>query len=288
MLGSMILDFFVKSRKFDVIATYRNRKEVKFLKNKYPKVDFRRCDAEKTNLKNISDAIKGAKWVVNAVGITKPHIHENCAEEIKTAISVNTIFPHLLAEAAASTKSKVIQIATDCVFSGQRGCYTESDAHDALDVYGKTKSLGEVYEDNIYHIRCSIVGPELKGHDSLLDWFLGQPKGTKVNGYINHKWNGITALHFARICMGIINKGAHLPHIQHIIPADVMNKACLLKIIAKEYNRKDIEVCDIKAPTAVDRTLSTTNEKLNREIWRWGGYSSPPTIAKMIRELAKL
>ena len=286
MLGSMVLDSFVKSDEFAVTATYRNSKEATLLKHKYPTVNFCKYDAEKASLKGILDVIKGAKWVVNAIGITKPYIHDDNAGEIKRAIRVNACFPHLLAQAAKVTNTKVIQIATDCVYSGQKGRYVETDAHDAWDVYGKTKSLGEVFTDNIHHLRCSIIGPEPKGHHSLLDWFLGQPKGARVNGFMNHKWNGVTTVHFARICAGIIKKDLTLPHVQHIVPAGSMSKANVLKRIAKAYNRRDLTIRMVNAATSIDRTLSTNNETLNRKLWQLAGYDRPPTIAEMIKELA--
>ena len=80
MLGSIMLDSFVQSREFDMIATCRKRKEAKLPKHQYPKVAFRRFDAETTGLKGLSEAIKGAQWVVNAIGVTKPHIHDDNAE----------------------------------------------------------------------------------------------------------------------------------------------------------------------------------------------------------------
>jgi len=288
MLGSMMLDTFMSSNEFEIIATYRDHKALRLLKNKYLKVEFRRLDVEKTSLKGILKAIKGACWVVNAIGVIKPYIHDDNADEVRRAVLVNAHFPHLLVQAAGSANFKVIQIATDCVFSGQKGQYVEIDPHDGLDVYGKTKSLGEVFADKIYHLRCSIIGPELKRHNSLMDWFLGQPEDARVNGFTNYLWNGVTTLHFARICQGIINRGVSLPHVQHIVPCNIISKAEMLKIIAKEFDRKDVEVYDEQAPTAIDRTLSTDNKKLNRELWRHAGYTNPPTIAKMIRELARL
>ena len=285
MLGSMVLDTFASNGEFAVTATYRDHKALRSLKNKYPKVEFRKLNVEKTSLQGILKAIKGADWVVNAIGVTKPYIHDDNTNEIYRAVYVNAVFPHLLAQAAGQTKAKVIQIATDCVYSGQKGRYVETDPHDGLDVYGKTKSLGEVFGANFYHLRCSVIGPELEGHRSLLDWFLGQPKGAKINGFTNHRWNGITSLHFARICMGIIKKGANLPHIQHLVPGNAVSKADMLKIIAKEYNREDIKVRDMEAPSSIDRTLSTGNKKLNQKLWRLGGYNKPPTIAEMVVEL---
>ncbi|HJY98678.1 MAG TPA: SDR family oxidoreductase [Patescibacteria group bacterium] len=287
MLGSMLLDKFVKDGEFEVVATYRDQKSLKLVKNKYPQVKFRKLDAQKADLKRILTAIKGTKWIVNAIGITKPNIHDNDAREVQRATVVNVLFPHLLTDAAKKINAQVIQIATDCVFSGQESRYVETDWHDCLDVYGKTKSLGEVFGENIYHLRCSIIGPELKSHSSLLDWFLGQPKGARINGFTNHKWNGITSLHFAMICMAIIKGETKLPHVQHILPASEVSKAQLLRIVAKEFRRNDVIIKDTKAPVAINRTLSTNNKRLNQRIWRLAGYKNPPSIQRMVRELAQ-
>jgi dTDP-4-dehydrorhamnose reductase len=286
MLGSITLDSFEKSGNFELIATYRNKAEAESLIAAYPSVDFRLLDAETSSVENIKAAINGAEWVVNAIGVIKPYIHDDNPNEVERAIRVNSLFPHLLGEAASSNSAKVIQIATDCVYSGEKGNYVESDVHDALDVYGKSKSLGESYQEVVHNIRCSIIGPELKGHLSLMDWFLGQEKDTEVNGFTNHQWNGVTTLHYARLCQGIIKNNVALPHIQHIVPGNLITKANLLKAFGKEYNRADITVNSVEAPKVIDRTLSTENEKANLEIWKAAGYDTPPTVEQMVAEIA--
>lgn len=287
MLGWMMLDFFAGSQEFEIIATYRDLKIGKLLQNRYPRVDFRLFDAEKANLKNILAVTKSANWLVNAIGIIKPFIHEDNPAEIQLAIRVNALFPYLLASAASQAGFKVIQIATDCVYSGRKGQYVESDPHDGFDIYGQTKSLGEVFGEGIYHLRSSIIGPELTGHLSLMDWFLGQPKGAEVDGFTNHQWNGLTTLQFARICHGMIKKGRDIPHVQHIIPGNLLSKADLLKSLAQEFKRQDITLQGTLAPIAIDRTLSTKNPKLNQQLWQSAGYDSPPSIQTMVRELAQ-
>lgn len=209
-------------------------------------------------------------WIVSCIGKIKPY-----CDDVETAIKVNSLFPYTL-------PAKTLQIATDCVYSGKKGKYVETDLHDATDVYGKTKSLGEA--SHIKNLRCSIIGPEMKGHISLLDWFLSQ---TEANGFTNHLWNGITTYHFSKICQGIIRKGIVLPTSQHIVPANTVNKAELLRIIAKAYKKK-IKVTDAEAPEAIDRTLTTHNKSKNREIWKAAGYDTPPTIQQMIEELSLL
>lgn len=211
-----------------------------------------------------------SKWVINCIGVIKPY-----SDDVLNTIIVNSVFPHVL-------PPNTIQIATDCVYSGKKGNYVESDPHDALDVYGKTKSLGEAA--HIKNLRCSIIGPEVKNHVSLLDWFLKQEK---ANGYTNHLWNGITTYHFSKIIQGAVRESIELPHLQHIVPADKVTKAELLRLIAKAY-KKDIPVTDVEAPEAVDRTLATNNPELNNKLWKAAGYSKPPTIKQMITELAAL
>lgn len=210
--------------------------------------------------------------IINCIGLIKPY-----CDDVQRAIRVNALFPYDLPPGT-------IQIATDCVYSGKKGNYSETDLHDAEDVYGKTKSLGEAAHLN--NLRCSIIGPERKNHLSLLDWFLSQ-EVESVNGFTNHLWNGITTLHFARICTGIIKEQIELPNLQHIVPADKVTKAELLEIIAEAYN-KPINIKPVEADTTVDRTLTTNDPSLNRTIWQAAGYSEPPTIKQMIKELAEI
>src|SRR5690606_24943808 len=93
--------------------------------------------------------------------------------------------------------SKLIHISTDCVFSGNRGAYTEDDFCDANDTYGRSKALGELNNDRDLTIRTSIIGPELKTNgEGLLHWFLNQ--STPVNGFTEAYWGGVTTLELAK------------------------------------------------------------------------------------------
>ena len=287
MLGSITLNFFSKSNEYAVIATHRSKTNTGDLRSRYPDVIFRTLDAEQNDSESIIDAIDGADWIINAIGIIKPYIRDDSAGDVERAVRVNSLFPLQLARVAKTKGARIIHITTDCVFSGKRGKYTETDEHDVVNVYGKTKSLGEIFSDNVYNIRTSIIGPERKSHKSLMDWLLNQPPGSKINGFTNHHWNGITTLHFARICQGIIKKGLPISNVQHIVPANLTTKAGLIKNLAKEFKRQDITIRDTRSPEFINRTLSTNNQKLNDMIWSAAGYSKPPTIEQMIAELAK-
>ena len=201
---------------------------------------------------------------------------------------VNSLFPHTLARAAEAADCTVLQIATDCVYSGRTGRYTESSSHDATDTYGKTKSLGEVRSPWVHHLRCSIIGPEDAGRpkDSLLEWFLGQPQHATVKGYTNHRWNGITTLAFAKICHGIMSQGIDLPQMQHVVPLSPITKLDLLRVFADCYLRPGIQVQAAEALMAVDRTLATEQPSVNRNLWLAAGYAPRPPIAELVAELA--
>jgi dTDP-4-dehydrorhamnose reductase len=224
------------------------------------------------------------EYIINCIGIIKPRINDKDALQREVAVRVNSIFPHLLNNTAAN--SRIIQIATDCVYSGKIGKYDENSEHDALDVYGKTKSLGEVPSDRMMHIRASIIGPEQGRSTSLLEWFLNQPYGSKLNGYGNHLWNGVTTFQFGEIINGIISKNKFRAGIQHLVPSDVVSKYNLLQIFQSAYRRKDLEILEVHPPQIIDRTLTTIDDDFNSQLWNSASYSNAPTIAEMVQRMS--
>ncbi len=228
------------------------------------------------------------RFIINAIGITKPHIDESDIASRQRAMQINSTFPHLLAVAAGAYDAHVVQIATDCVYSGAAGNYDESALHDATDVYGKTKSLGEVPWPNMTHLRCSIIGPERNRSTSLWEWVLGQPRGKTITGYTDHFWNGITTHAFARICLGIVRTDWREAGTVHLVPADAVSKSQLVASIAHHNGRSDIAIADGPGPTAIDRTISTLHPEVNTRLWALGEYGTPPTIDSLVAEAARI
>ena len=285
MLGSAVVDWLARDNSLNVAATVRAQRYAERGRMLLPEVEWHLLDIEECLSANTHSLLHKYDWIINAIGLNKQLIHDDNPTEVERAIRVNALFPHWLARKAGESDARVLQIETDCVYSGREGRYTEDAPHDPLDVYGKTKSLGEVQSCNVFHLRCSMIGPELKNHVSLLDWFLGQPLGAKVTGFINHRWNGVTSLHFARICHGVIKNNLKLPHVHHIVPADEMTKAEMLEEFAGVYGRGDVRIERGETAFAIDRTLRTKNETLNRCIWEAAGFPGPQSIADMIREM---
>ena len=286
MLGSMVADYLSRDSKLEVAATTRTEELAAIGRERLSNVSWQLLDAAAMDPGANTNLLQGYDWAVNAIGIIKPLIHDDNAFEVERAIRVNALFPHTLARLAVTSGTRVLQIATDCVYAGTKGRYVEQDAHDPIDVYGKTKSLGEVYADTVHHLRCSIIGPEFKEPKSLLEWFLGQPHAGTVNGFTNHRWNGVTTLHFAKLCHGIITQEIPLPHLQHITAREEVTKYEMLQFFARSFGREDLTINSTEAAVLIDRTLSTTDEGLNNKVWTAAGYSQPPTVPDMLSELA--
>ncbi len=285
MLGAMIADWLSRDKSLKVAATQRSQRYLEYGRAVLPEVEWYLVDIEDKPSAERLLMLQRYDWIINAIGLIKQLVHDDNPLEVARAIRLNALFPYRLAHMVEECGARVLQIETDCVYSGREGHYTEEARHDPLDVYGKTKSLGEVRSNNVFHLRCSIIGPEFKNHISLLDWFLRQPLGANVTGFSNHRWNGVTSLSFARICHGIIKYNLKLPHLHHVVPADEMTKAEMLGEFAREYRREDITIENGEAPFPIDRTLRTKNEALNRCIWEAAGYRGPERISEMIKEM---
>jgi dTDP-4-dehydrorhamnose reductase len=213
-------------------------------------------------------------YVVNCIGAI-PQKGYNANEMTK----LNTHFPQLLAQEGY----RVIQIATDCAFSGTRGSYTESDARDARDDYGLTKIGGEL--QSFMNLRTSIVGPELTGKKSLFEFVRNQPHGATIKGFHTHHWNGITTDAFGAIVRGVIDQAIYATGMQHVVPADRVTKYQLIKMFAKKLGREDLNI--VPTITAkVDRTLATVRPHLNAVLWQSAGYQSLPTVQDLVDSMA--
>lgn len=259
MLGSMVFRY-LNEQGFIVAGTVRDKKV--FSKKNITNVFEFNADEEV-----VSDQVF-KKWkpdyVINCIGIIKPYCKDDDPVGVVRAVRVNALFPHLLADFGELYGFRTIQIATDCVYSGTKGGYTENDPHDALDVYGKTKSLGEVRRGKFLNIRTSIIGPEEKGKLSLLEWYLAQPEGSTIKGFAHHHWNGVTVLQFAQLVSDIVNKGkdffdslVSVSPVHHLVVNESVNKYELMEIFCSVFPRQlVVERVDSIGPS-VDRTLGT-------------------------------
>jgi dTDP-4-dehydrorhamnose reductase len=136
------------------------------------------------------------------------------------------------------------------------------------------------------HLRCSIIGRELKTKISLYDWFLNMPINSSVRGFTNHFWNGLTTTSFARIAAGIIRSDNFVPGVHHVIPSDSLSKFQLLNVIAEYNQRFDLTIDPFDTEVPVDRRLKTKYQNFNSLLWSQAGYKEVPKIEDMIAEIA--
>jgi dTDP-4-dehydrorhamnose reductase len=230
-------------------------------------------------------ALGEGDYVINCIGVIKSEIDERSPASTENATLINSIFPQNLANRAEKLGVRVIQIATDCAFSGRAGHYTESSEHDPSDHYGKTKSAGEVLAPSMMHLRVSIIGPETRGHKSLYDWVSRQPKNAEIIGFKNHSWNGIPSKHFAQIARGIIETANFVPGVHHVLPKDEVTKCELVRLIANHAGRADISIVEGYASEAINRTLSTNNPEFNAKLWGGAGRETIPSVAELVAEI---
>lgn len=229
---------------------------------------------EAQDLESVGRALADARpdAIVNAIGVTK-HVPD-VANTIKT-IAINSLLPHQLAEIAANQNARLICISTDCVFSGKKGNYLETDASDATDLYGKSKNLGEVIGGDCLTIRTSIVGRELFTQNSLVEWFLSN-RGGRVKGFKKATFSGFPTLTLAKIIADLIANRPDLRGLYHV-SSEPINKFDLLQLINDEMGAG----IELEADTefVIDRSLDST--KFRSET----GFV-PPTWPEMVRAMA--
>jgi dTDP-4-dehydrorhamnose reductase len=211
--------------------------------------------------------------VVNCVGIVK---QSDAARDAAGMVHVNSLFPHVLAAACALRRVRLIHVSTDCVFSGNRGAYRESDNPDPVDLYGRSKLAGEPSGPHVLTVRASMIGWELAGRRrGLLEWFVAQRGGT-VRGYTRAVFTGPTAPELSRAILALIERRPDLSGTWHVAGDPITKHELLLTLRAALGLDVDIVPDD---GVAIDRSL---NGSQFRAVAGWAA----PSWQHMVTELA--
>lgn len=270
MLGSQVIETI----KLNEIELYWTKRKIET-----PKDLLYRFSID--DLEQLVSKIPNLEYVINCIGAIPQR--NSAVENFK----VNWELPNLLEILSKKFNFKVIQIATDCVYDGSSGKYSETDLPNAEDCYGASKALGEICSSNFMHLRCSIIGNDNEGK-SLYSWLLSHKENAIVNGYTNHFWNGITTLSFAKIVNGIVLNYKFTPGTYHLVPSSSVSKYELLGLISSSENRQDLNILPYETHEKIDRTLTTVNLSLNDELWKYGGYEFVPSVKDLVHEFATL
>ena len=233
MLGSAILHSLQKNEQYEAWGTLRSENGLAY----FPEQTHSKliCNVDVLDEKTLHDVFERVKpnLVVNCVGLIK---QLSSANDPLIVLPVNSIFPHRLAKLCGLFDTRLIHISTDCVFSGRKGMYTESDPSDAEDLYGKSKFIGELADQpHVITLRTSIIGHELNSNYALIDWFLSQKE--QVKGYVNAIFSGLPTVELTRVIMDYVTPRPHLFGLYHVA-AKPISKYDLLKLVAEIYRKK--------------------------------------------------
>ena len=209
--------------------------------------------------------------IINCVGLIK---QISSANDVLQAIPINTLLPRRLVYLANQIKARLILVSTDCVFSGKKGNYTETDRPDCTDLYGQSKLLGEITDEpHVLTIRTGFIGHELRGGYSLVNWFLKQ-KGS-VTGYTRAIYSGLPTIELANIIHHLVLPNPKLSGLYQIA-SEPISKFYLLGLIAKTYQKK-VALTKSSSPK-IDRSLSYAKFK------KQTGYT-PKSWQQLVQEM---
>jgi dTDP-4-dehydrorhamnose reductase len=240
MAGHVIVDY-MKRCGYEVLYSVRND-------------DSEGITLDVRNLESVNEVLMKykAEIVINATGL----LNGNAESHVMEAIQVNSLLPHALVKTVNKYGGKLIHISTDCVFSGRKGEYKELDPKDGLNVYSKTKSLGEIDEFPHLTIRTSIIGPEIKKNGiGLLHWFIQQTG--RIEGYQNAYWNGVTTLELAKAIQDFIIQ--NISGIYHLSVDQKISKYDLLLLFKEVFHKNEVEIIPVQEPI-IDKTLIHTRD----------------------------
>ena len=274
LLGNTIIRYFFENFNYETYGFCRDSSKLGFLN----KNDFKRIKIVKDifNTEDLKKKIEKIKpdVIINSIGITNKIKNQN-SNFIQKIIHINSLFPHQLQQLCLQLDIRLIHLSSDCVFSGDKGFYSEQDNPDPIDIYGKSKLLGELDYENTITIRKSVIGHEISSKNGLLEWFLKQEG--EVKGYKKAIFSGITVLELAKVIDMHIIPNQNLRGVYHVSGQSI-SKYNLLKIIASEY-KKVIKIIP-NEEVKIDRSLNSI--KFNKIT----GYQSE-AWPKLIKSMAK-
>lgn len=272
MLGSAMYRFFSEKGTHEVWGTVRNKSSLRF----FPEKDHASIisDVDVLNHHTLVTILAQVKpdYVINCIGLVKQLAE---VDDPLITLPVNALLPHQLARLCAFGGARLLQISTDCVFSGSKGNYAENDISDATDLYGKSKFIGELDYPHTVTVRTSIIGHELQSKHSLVDWFLSQKETCK--GFTKAIFSGLPTITLAGIIHDYIIPNTQLSGVYHVASSPV-SKFELLSLIALQYDQKTAIIED--NTIVIDRSLNADKFKLAT------GYVAPswPVLIKQLHQ----
>lgn len=270
MLGNAMVRLLAQDTSLEVFGTLRSASGRRFFASALHERLISGIDVEnQDSLVRLFAELK-PQVVVNCVGLVLQLAE---AKDPLKALPINAMLPHRLAGLCDLAGARLVHISTDCVFSGSKGNYRESDFSDAIDLYGMSKFLGEVSYPHCLTLRTSLIGHELAGDHGLINWFLSQEGSVK--GYRRAIFSGLPTVELARIVREFILPRGDLAGLYHVASAPIA-KYDLLKLVAEAYG-KAIEIVP-DDQVVIDRSL-------NADRFREATSYVPPPWPELVRRM---
>lgn len=260
-MAGHIVALYLKEQGYDVVGFARNKSS--FVKT---------IVGDAYNIGIIAKSIAEGNYdaVINCIGI----LNQFAENDKATAVFLNSYLPHFLVETTKGTKTQVIHMSTDCVFSGKTGPYTEKSFPDGGTFYDRSKALGEVNDNKNLTLRNSIIGPDINQKGiGLLNWFMQQ--NGEVNGFTGAMWTGQTTLQLAKT-MEVAAK-AKVSGLINMVPSANISKYELLELF-NHYLRNDELTIHAVEGIVADKTLVRINNEFDYQV---------PDYETMVREMAE-
>lgn len=270
MLGNAMYRYLSGCEGITAVGTVRSSRSARLLPEKLQEGLLVGIDVEQFDSLAQGFALARADVVVNCIGVVKQLAQ---ADDPLTALPINAMLPHRLARLCELSGARLVHVSTDCVFSGSKGRYVESDFPDADDLYGRSKLLGEVDFPHAITLRTSIIGHELEGARSLLCWYLAQTGS--VRGFRQAVFSGVPTVELARVVHQFVLPNPHLRGLFHLSAAAI-SKYDLLTLVGQVYRTGTSLTPDDKL--VIDRSLDSTRFRTAT------GYE-PPAWPELVRRM---
>jgi len=267
MLGSALITHLSKS--YRVFATSRGR------------------GVEGKNIKwdcfNLTDIILLTEWletirpdvVIHCAAITNVDL---CEDNVKLATKLHIETTELIANFLDSYGGRLIYISTDSVFDGEKqGAYSESDLVNPLNVYAKTKMMGEKSVQSMNNglvLRTNIIGWTQEGKTSFFEWVVDRLNDNmSLNLFYDVYFSPLTVYDLSFIIEKIIEKP--ILGLYHCGSSDIISKYDFGKKMAEIFqlsdtniNRVSFDSVDFKASRPKNMALNSgkLSDKLQYDI----------------------
>lgn len=238
------ISLYLKEAGHDI--TVFSRKKIDYCKN---------INGDVTDFQTLEKIIVEGNFdgVINAIGILNQEAEENKS----SAVLINSYLPHLLSEITESTKTKIIHMSTDCVFSGKAGNYKEKSFKDGETFYDRSKALGELENNKDLTFRNSIIGPDMNEKGiGLFNWFMKQD--SDVKGYSNAIWTGVTTLTLAKAIDQALKE--NITGIYNLVNNKYISKYELLVLFNKYFMQNKVSITPIDTPVIDKSLINTRND----------------------------